>query len=157
MAIKDFVPVFYTPSHCPVVKPRFEWDEVVWGLETIANDHELPEGFTYLGKGWSRTAYLGPDGLVYKVPTSDYSAGLCVSERDRYTRLCEDAKKVGVHLAKAYWHEDARVLTMEFCSKSRDLVWTETEKIGRLGIGDLHDGNAWLDDKGRIVVVDYAQ
>lgn len=34
----------------------------------------VPEGFTFLGAGCSRSAYLGPDGWVYKVGDFDANA-----------------------------------------------------------------------------------
>lgn len=37
----------------------------------IAEDAQSVRGFRYLGEGSTRIAYLGPDGMVYKIPTGD--------------------------------------------------------------------------------------
>lgn len=123
----------------------------------------IPEGWKFLGKGWSRFALLGPDGKVYKVTDGGEGSGAedcSISEAQRWINDCERARSLGVHLARSYWHADARVLTMEYCPKGRDIddSWesSETSLLRQLGINDCHKGNAWYDQSNRLVVVDYA-
>ena len=142
---------------------RVEWSDLESkGWHCKEETFDLPEGWTFLGNGWSRRAVLGPDGKVYKV---GINGGEYCSEDE--ARIWQDkhkkAKSLGVHLARCYWHEDAQVLTMEYCPKARDLDdnrdWWRGDsrrEFNQLGISDCHNNNVWIDTKGRKVAVDYA-
>ena len=128
--------------------------------EAIAN---LPEGWTYLGSGWSRDAFLGPDGVVYKVTrrcsdgSPNASARQCsLREIGYYQKHAEKAKRFGYRLAACRLLNNS-VVAMEYVKKAKSLTWTEFSEVsGKMGLSDLHDDNVWRDENGVITFIDYA-
>lgn len=128
------------------------------------------KGWTYLGEGCERRAFLGPDGLVYKmsrygdkyqsprevtrawqlrkqalpdwlfVPRAYYSAEFNVS-------VMEYAK--GVHPALDHPCDRSCVCEDETCWKKR-AAWVRNE----LGIIDVHGNNVIILEDGRLALVD---
>lgn len=122
-----------------------------------------PEGWTYLGSGWSRIAFLGPDGVVYKVAKKVESA---YSKRTGMTcnateakRFKNDSVKVqssGFRLAmsRLLWPS---VIAMEYVEKVKEVDWRVCERVERAtGISDLHPENLWIGPDGMVTLIDYA-
>jgi len=137
-----------------------------------------PRGFKFLGAGWSRNAFLGPDGFVYKKPkqydgeggTIKYGIACNKSEAERFRVMSDSLKEAGydkVRLAKCRLFKSVNVLAMEYVQGIKeDWNWTEMNKLNqshginglyRLGLDDLHTGNAFLDSNGVLVIIDYAE
>lgn len=131
--------------------------------EAIAN---LPEGWQYLGSGWSRDAFLGPDGVVYKVARGvdrswqrtralqcSYAEARCYKEK------AAKAAALGWRLAASRILNNS-VIAMEYVKPhptDQFIEWQEMLRIEReLGFGDLHSGNCWKDINGIPTIIDYA-
>lgn len=144
----------------PVKDRKQEW--VQWD---DFGKYPLPEGWTFLGMGWSRVALLGPDGFVYKVTKEQLPSDRRVSsskecnrkESDNYRRLSEKARSAGFRLAACRMIYPS-VLCMEYVEKNGLIsvdVCFDIEHA--LGLIDLHDGNVWLDHNNVPTIIDYAE
>jgi hypothetical protein len=147
-----------------VYDPTDRWYHKRETAQTRFDEDNVPEGFKYLGHGASRMAFLGPDGVVYKRPYGgdewdrDHSIRNCVSEHQFYRSRWKDFRAAGVYLAPCRWFPSVSVLAMKFVPKAkpyhvRNDVYAILQK---LNIWDIHDGNVWIDDRDRLVLVDYA-
>lgn len=128
-----------------------------------------PEGWTFLGAGWSRLAFLGPDGKVYKVAkvangwSGNTALGQSRSEAERYKQMCEAVQKAGARLAPCTLYYNS-VLVMEHIPRPETLMdYAEIRALtnalkdaGVEGINDLHDTNVWRDSNGIPTIIDYA-
>lgn len=126
----------------------------------------LPEGWKYLGSGWSRDAFLGPDGVVYKVARNfglsrarSQALACSYSEAKTYKEKHQLAWEHGFRLAECKLLNNS-VIAMEYVSKSgrHQLDWEimmQLEII--LGLADLHSDNCWLDEDGIPTIIDYAE
>lgn len=126
--------------------------------------------FELLGNGWSRDAYLGPDGVVYKVARGAADRNLSPVERKAYQRrlVCSEseamfykssAEKIsesGFRLAACRMLDD--VLAMEYVKRFGHVNdWNDIATIEeKLGVDDMHPGNVWKDENGVITLIDYA-
>lgn len=131
--------------------------------EVIAN---LPDGWQYLGSGWSRDAFLGPDGVVYKVARGvDRSAQktralqCSYAEARCYREKAEKVAALGWRLAASRLLNNS-VIAMEYVKPhptDQFIDWEDMLMIEReLGFGDLHSGNCWKDINGIKTIIDYA-
>jgi hypothetical protein len=140
---------------------------------------ELPEGWREIGSGLYRTAYLSPDGVIYKVESNYDTAGSWgqsnYGEYENILRVILSGKKVkSARLPKAtlFMLDGKTVMAMEFidgqrpnldcyqecrCTKLNGRCNREAvEEIGRsMMVSDLHDGNiAWLPKQNEYVIMD---
>ena len=129
--------------------------------EVILN---IPDGWKYLGSGWSRDAFLGPDGVVYKVARSgryqsrSTALNCSRSEAKFYKANCEKARSIGLRLAACRLLNNS-VLAMEYVphDKTKTVVWADITKAEiHLGLSDLHTGNVAMDENGVLTIIDYA-
>lgn len=125
-----------------------------------------PAGWIILGEGVSRRAYLAPDGVVYKVQTSD-RWGNCNSDEYKTFLKVSPYLPSNIRLAECAVY-GAKVNAMEFAgnespgAESFPLI-KELKRISREigggsyydGINDLHDGNVRMVN-GVLVAIDYA-
>lgn len=140
----------------------FEWI-------TVYRERHVPY-FEILGNGWSRYAYLGPDGVVYKIARGVEDRNIGRPERRAYQRrlVCSEseamfykssAEKIsesGFRLAACRMLGD--VLAMEYVKPFGYVNdWNDIETLERtLGVDDMHGGNVWKDENGVITLIDYA-
>jgi hypothetical protein len=125
-----------------------------------------PEGWRKLGTGSSRTAFLAPDGLVYKI-----------TDRDDTYQNHHEVKAVWAWrkrdlpdwciIPRAYLDPDTEVLVMEYhegtqpkcdrrgCECGLAVCWTSrlTELV-KLGWADRQCANAVLTPEGNVVIID---
>lgn len=117
-----------------------------------------PEGFEFLGAGWSRMVFQGPDGVAYKVPKNRH--GRDANNREATTRSSwwKALKAKGVHMPRCRYFKSVGVSAMELCVKTAEADYQFQRVIeGITGLGDMHEENVYVDQKGRVVVVDFAQ
>lgn len=125
-----------------------------------------PEGWRFLGQGWSRYAFLGPDGVVYKVcrktdgsGSNRYGESLLMnrSEARRYKEMADKVAIHGYRLAPCRLIYSS-VLAMEYIPEpDKKLHYSVMSKITRLtGVSDLHSTNVWADPDGVPTLIDYA-
>jgi hypothetical protein len=117
----------------------------------------LPDGWKALGAGVNRTAYLGPDGVVYKVPAPGCGQANHY-EKDSCARL-------------AYSREDCvGGWTVPYCTLYGDVLATEyihgsypdddeddewQDRCYDSGVSDMHRGNAkWHYRLDVLVIID---
>jgi hypothetical protein len=121
-----------------------------------------PEGWEFLGEGWSRMAFLGPDGVVYKVAkdarASEWSSISTLSQNFKehkvYKSRSQEFLDNGCRLAACRLLNNS-VLAMEFvenCGMVPDM-YTVAQRVG---LSDAHSGNVWLDRNGIPTFIDYA-
>jgi hypothetical protein len=132
-----------------------------------------PEGWEYLGEGCYRTAYLSPDGVVYKVQqTEGYSWQSNNGEWEQWKRLflnCRMPKHT--RLPWMYFHAltgrgDLGVIATERFNRSLgscsrydykqkgDLdYWSLLEEVRyATGLGDLFGDNLMIDEENKMLV-----
>jgi hypothetical protein len=117
-------------------------------------------GFTYLGSGSSRKAYLGPDGWVYKVG-HNYQ---CVKEVENAQRFyLESDSAVRFPWAEIVGYCDwGTIVRMEMVTgeKMPEDPWEPWKELERFVVGrtrtaieDVHDDNVLFED-GTAVLLD---
>lgn len=180
MQIIDF-PFEAETYHRPAKKSHVD----AWGYHWSAEKENLmiygpsfevlPEGWTFLGAGISRVAFLAPDGFVYKIPhyllNEDHTGGKHDNFEDfRHTNFNEAmtyavfgekiaSEHPGYRLARSEYLYDIDVQVMEYVERDeiRCLKFGDTRLFESYGITDLHGGNVWVSAKdGAVVCVDYA-
>lgn len=140
----------------------------------------IPEGWTRVGSGAYRTAYLSPGGVIYKVEHNYATgAGWGQSNRGEYENILrmvrENARHEFCRLPKStYFQLDGRgVMAMEYINGERPEMWEcgyscscakltgecntpVIDEIGHaFGIDDMHAGNiAWLPAQRTYVLLD---
>jgi len=123
----------------------------------------IPEGFSWLGSGSERHAFLGPDGVVYKRTLCE--PGAKYSNSREHTNFLTKAHTlpVGVRFAacELYFSGDVDVLAMEWV----DGVGEENEEtypeetfyaLIQQGWTDIHEYNVGMDGD-TLVMIDYAR
>jgi hypothetical protein len=135
--------------------------------KTIASANDTPDGWTYLGSGVSRRAYLSPSGVVYKVAITpyerqynrwEYYASITMRNLPEY----EWARKK-VYIPEAEMYGD--VIAMEYIPPSGrtdlsvyDLRESDKDLDHAIRIlplsTDLHNGNVEYLPDGRVAVFD---
>jgi hypothetical protein len=127
----------------------------------------VPEGWTKLGAGSSRTAFLGPDGLVYKVSEyEDYFQNRNEGKVVWTWRKRADLPSWAI-VPRAHFDEDSGVLVMEYhegsqpncshygCSCGQEVCWVKRlRELAQLGWCDMQTANAVLAEDGRVVLID---
>ncbi len=130
--------------------------------------YATPKGWRRLGSGCYRTAYLSPEGVVYKVET--YRANGCNKrEADNLIRLNKKCRMPeGTRLPKFTYYSDCGVIAMERLDRTLHEVddhedWNKYQSL-RAQIGyatricDMHNGNVMVDDEtGDLVPVDLGE
>ena len=144
--------------------------EYIWTGET------LPEGWTFLGEGCYRYAFLSPEGCVYKV--SHYS------EEDTYTENETEWRNfVGMNdaivkhsngkcrLAESSYFATYDVIAMEYVPMAKPAMKADDKGFSsnyingaediyvsftRVGLFDQGESNIWFDENGILVMIDYA-
>lgn len=132
-------------------------------------------GWVRIGSGAYRSAYLGPDGYVYKVQhENDWWE---TSNRDEWENFQLYGAKIAssgiCRLATCIdYHDDSNVIVMEYVKRAADayfwadeMDWYETpidaqaKKAHKILSEDFQDwsgSNVYYDEFGMIVMVDYA-
>lgn len=146
------------------LKPEGHWDHKREQQMTVFDQSNVPMGYKFLGYGASRMAFLGPDGVVYKRPyegdqwAMNYAVRNCMIEHNVYRAKWREFRAKGVHLARCRWFPSVKVLAMEYLPKVKE--YSERPNVYQimhdLDVWDVHGGNVWIDDKDRLVLVDYA-
>lgn len=130
----------------------------------------LPKGWRELGSGCDRTAYKGPDGLVYKVSSwsGEHSQNLHEARRCWEIRN-SDKRPEWLFVPKAHYDAATGIVVMEwvrgkapnaYCGwracKCEGSCWTaRTRWLAReLGMGDLHHKNVKIMPDGKLGVFD---
>lgn len=126
---------------------RDDWDEPV----------AIPEGFTLLGCGAFRWAFLGPDNVVYKVDFDD--SGMNEAEADMFKAWGDKLEMV--RLAPCHLF-DNYILAMEYIVPDGSIISAVAASALRvacrnLGMLDVyaHRRN-WVTVKSQPVVIDYS-
>ena len=127
----------------------------------------LPRGWKLLGRGSSRTAFLGPDGLVYKVPSGDTYQNAAEGQAVWLWRKRTDLPEWLI-IPRAHFDSETGVLVMEYhegsqprcagwdgCSCGQAVCWVEKLRdAAKLGWCDQQTANALLTPDGKVVLVD---
>lgn len=144
--------------------------------DKILDGMKMPEGWKRLGEGSYRTAYLAPDGLVYKVQhdTDAYHGGPSENEEEfmNYSKNSAILKASNgkCRLARSRYFRSVNVIVMEYVAKGEDAyvdpenVWSKpTEKaaplidiLHRFDFYDSQSSNVWFDTDGVLTMIDYA-
>lgn len=138
--------------------------------------YALPEGWSFVGAGAYRTAFLGPDGYVYKV---QHSTEELWDENQlewlQFELWGAEVKALSngiIRLAKCVeYFYDSNVLVMEYEPRAANVTWmgwcweeffcdSSVEKALHsisinTDITDLHSDNVYFNTQGEIVIVDY--
>lgn len=164
--IASFKPQFLSVEYCTVdyENPTHWKHKNKTCREILDNSHELPPGWSYLGHGASRIAFLGPDGFVYKRGYTgiwrgrNRGDGHCEAEGNSYPHVSVKAAKSGIYIPQCRWYRSVRVLAVELIEKGRDYKEGDDvdSKAHSVGLWDVHQGNFWFDKHDRLVCVDFA-
>jgi len=134
----------------------------------LSRNLPTPRGWKRLGAGSSRTAYLGPDGLVYKVSSwGDYFQSKNEAKVVWAWRKRNDLPEWCV-IPRAYFHAETGVEVMEYfegsqppcdqyfgCSCGQAVCWRlRIRDLVKLGWADPQTANALLTRDGRVVLID---
>lgn len=123
----------------------------------------IPEGFSWLGSGSERHAFLGPDGVVYKRTLCE--PGAKYSNSREHTNFLTKAHTlpVGVRFAacELYFSGDVDVLAMEWVDGVGDEGcdgWPGDvyDDLMAQGWTDIHEYNVGMDGD-TLVMIDYAR
>lgn len=132
---------------------------------------EAPAGWKYIGQGCYRAAYLAPDGVIYKVQAHEQSYQSNLSEYKKYNllriqhRMPEGARFPlmcnfrieGADTINAMDYVGPVLSQYEGPDRQKHVATLSTI-AWRLNIGDMHQGNAAVDEKlGVIVPIDLGQ
>lgn len=161
--VKEHAFMLRWSNYCPNYWSHKTVRESYDASEAIAN---LPDGWKYLGSGWSRDAFLGPDGVVYKVARGvgrskqrTRALQCSYSEARCYREKAEKVAALGWRLAASRLLNNS-VVAMEYVEPhptDQFIDWKDMLIIEReLGFGDLHSGNCWKDVNGIKTIIDYA-
>ena len=133
----------------------------VWGFdfdEFTGEYLNTPEGFTFLGSGAYRMAFLGPDGVVYKREMGR-SAGCNEGEAKLYSEIGDSVE--GFRLAAC--HLFGEVLAMEYvqgdgsdCSASHDRAARYMTEVHAYYDIAGKEGYNWHGVNGVCVLTDYS-
>lgn len=158
------IPIEWYEVEYSHLRPKDHYYHKMKDRKVVFDQTNVPQGYKYLGNGASRMAFLGPDGVVYKRPYEEGKWGAnhaisnCMQEQALYRAKWREFRAKGVHLARCRWFPSVKVLAMEFLPKAKDYDTLPNvySILQSLGIWDVHGGNVWIDDKDRLVLVDYA-
>ena len=125
-----------------------------------ARNRALPKGWKKIGQGGTRTAYLGPDGVVYKVQ-HDWDFDECNRDEVKAARRLKKnvfLQRQGVHIPETvgYRVKGKTIVAMEYIagkpSRCNKASWDEKAKCScrtfgtpRICFGVLYD---MLDERG---------
>lgn len=115
----------------------------------------LPDGWEWLGAGFSRAGYLSPSKVVYKVT---YDGDYNTAEMKVLGAIAQMDLDDRVYVPKAtLW---GNVIAMEFVVGTPINGWDLDAAVGNfikddLDIQDNHDGNLRKMQDGRIAVIDF--
>lgn len=147
-----------------------DWVRAKQRGNTYDSPRYAPDGWQYLGQGCYRAAYVGPDGIVYKVQHTPgkYSGQSNLEEYKRWAALRLSYKlpqgarfPLMATFAVAGEHVNAMenvgmtldhfpAMNDQYC-KYHDIA----RAISRLcGLWDMHNGNVAIDSKGLVVPID---
>lgn len=132
----------------------------------------MPRGWRYLGSGISRTVYLGPDRIAYKVSPQDAGANKLEHKKAKQLRK----KEIEFQIPETELYLGGRVLAMEFversktrryyygcdcegdddCFRLRCAYRVEAAFNKQTRLIDFHSGNCMIGKDGRYYVVDLA-
>jgi hypothetical protein len=137
---------------------------------------DLPHGWSIVGEGAYRVAYLGPDGVVYKVQ-HDSESGKWDENLEEwqngqlYSDKVREATNGKARLAECDYFSDCNVIAMEYVPRERNsstFDWLKDCYIYAEGvkplikaikkvtdITDLHSDNCWFGPDGILTVIDY--
>lgn len=129
-----------------------------------------PDGWQYLGSGCYRAAWLSPDNVVYKVQRTPglWSGQANIEEYRRWWalrldhRMPEGARFPVMHCFTFEGHDDINAMdyvgkTLNRYGGDKYYKYSDTlrEVSRRLGLWDMHHGNAAVDEeRGLIVPID---
>lgn len=140
--------------------------EYEYGRPICVVDRKAPRGWNFLGNGISRSVWRSPGGVAYKV--EHRSGGQSEQEVRKMEELWDKGLPEGCRLPKfqAYYPDDEVVVAVEVIEGETlyhhgeregpfgdyyELLWRlETT----LGLWDMHDDNAMVDQDGYLVPVD---
>lgn len=132
----------------------------VVGVAAVVGEYGEPgpcgNGWTFLGAGAYRQAFLSPTGTVYKV--AKYYPEENENEHRACTRIRQNVKQDLVYVPETSLY--GQVLAMEYVDGSPAL-WSEMSKaeghtvMDVLGIRDCHSGNVRRMRDGKLAVIDY--
>lgn len=144
--------------------------------DKILDGMKMPDGWTLIGEGSYRTAYLAPDGLVYKVQhdTDAYNGGPSENEEEfmNYSKNSAilKASEGKCRLARSRYFRSVNVIAMEYVPMGK-CAYTDPEDIWsnatdeaeplikilqRFDFYDHAPANLWFDTEGILTMVDYA-
>jgi hypothetical protein len=126
---------------------------------------EIGEGWSILGRGCSRTAYLGPDGFVYKVASAgnEYIQGNEIRRSVRVREALADIPGWGLPVMELVKTEYGPVIVAEYIEGidpgpvfgNDDDLWDLYHAVSRLvEFYDSGTFNTVLADDGTIYIVD---
>lgn len=131
--------------------------ELAQEIAGCRNAYEMPAGWVLAGTGTTRTAFIGPDGFVYKVARYPNSIDN-LSEAYAYECLADTLQTLSngrMRLARSHYFYDLDVIVMELSEPLRDISGEDYCDLMDWGFGgDLHPGNVWVDKEG-VVLIDY--
>lgn len=144
-----------------------------WYHETLYGRGGAPEGWKHLGSGSFRSAYLSPDGVVYKVqqnigPYCGYQTnegeyekwrslyfGCKMPEYSRLPKLGYFPIKEGVGvIAIERFSKPYRRLESFEDENGTPLYWSDvaSDISSRCQVGDLYGNNLFIDDENNLLV-----
>jgi len=125
----------------------------------------LPEGWTYIGQGAYRRAYMGPDGFVYKVQfdSDDLNDPFDCNRRESMIYAEHGGKTEGFRLAECTFY-DCGVIAMEHVDgppAHRDPLFVAVQRAlyrwtNSVELWDCYGNNVRSISMGEVVIVDYA-
>lgn len=138
-------------------------------MAKLLDRYFVPEGWKLLGAGSSRTAFLGPDGLVYKVP----SWGDTFQNRNEANVVWAWRKRTDLPtwciIPRAHFDTETGVTVMEYhegtqpkcdgyrggCECGQAVCWRyRLGELSNLGWSDTQTANAVLTRDGNVVIID---
>lgn len=136
---------------------------------------ELPEGWTFLGAGRDRTAFLSPSGVVYKVCHYYYNSETSNDIEHSNFQTIEKSGKLPVpwKVPKSHLHcfnryhgllgkRTERIVVMA-CDYVKGERWSSTyytpmyEAFSSVGLSDTFEGNAISGEDGFNYIIDAAE
>jgi hypothetical protein len=125
----------------------------------------LPEGWSVAGRGSSRIAFLGPDGVIYKKGVYTFwgeDNGGYLSDNfmeayvyHEFADMVSHETNGEIRLAECTYFYDLDIVAMEHSVKTAVAPPKHIDRLRALRMGgDIHGGNIWSDKRGT-VMVDY--
>lgn len=119
----------------------------------------VPEGFTYIGSGSYRHAFLGPDGVVYKRNTRLAVAEGYGDNQAEWDNYCNPPVfPEGLRFARCTLHnvDGTPIMAMEYVDKASPMIDQAMRDFLRtIGIYDVFGNNVRMRD-GEVILTDFS-